>query len=178
MLGTNIRKIRIGKKLTIKEIAETAKITRSLLSQIENNKANPSINSLIAIAKALDEPIGSFFDSPENHTNPVVKSTDRKIIRTQSGISYFLLTPGIESHVMEFLYAVYEKGSSTDKLRRHQGEECGIVIEGRLEVTYEDQKYILETGDSIVLNSTKLHKYTNLYDGRTIAIWVNCPPTW
>ena len=52
----------MGKQLTIKEVAERANVTSSLVSQIENNKANPSINSLMAVAKALNVPIGSFFD--------------------------------------------------------------------------------------------------------------------
>jgi transcriptional regulator with XRE-family HTH domain len=168
------------KQLTIKEVAERASVTSSLLSQIENNKANPSINSLMAIAKALNVPIGSFFDDlgPEPTFDPVVRADQRKILKTQSGVTFYLLTPELKNHVIEFIYNVYEKGGSTGDMYSHKGEECGLVLEGRLEITCEENTYILEAGDSIVLDSSKPHKLTNIYDGRTIAVWVDSPASW
>lgn len=180
MLGDVIRKTRTEKQLTIKEVAERANITSSLLSQIEKNKANPSINSLMAIAKALNVPIGSFFDDeePEPAFDPIVKADKRKVLKTQSGVTFYLLTPELKNHAIEFIYNVYEKGGSTGEMYTHEGEECGLVLEGRLEVASEDKTYILEAGDSIVLDSTKPHKLTNIYDGKTIAVWVDSPPSW
>lgn len=179
MLGDSIRKIRTEKRLTIKEVAEKANVTSSLLSQIENNKANPSINSLMAIAKVLNVPIGSFFDEESDPTfDPVVKADQRKVLRTRSGVIFYLLTPELKNHSIEFIYNVYEKGGSTGEMYIHEGEECGLVLEGRLEVTSEDNTYILEAGDSIVLDSTKPHKLTNIYDGKTIAVWVDSPASW
>lgn len=184
MLGDVIKKIRMEKQLTIKGVAERANVSSSLLSQIENNKANPSINSLMAIAKALNVPIGSFFDDekPEPAFDPIVKADQRKVLKTQSGVTFYLLTPELKNHAIEFIYNVFEKGGSTGgtsgELYTHGGEECGLVLEGRLEVTSEDKTYILEAGDSIVLDSTKPHKLTNLYDGQTIAVWVDSPASW
>ena len=168
------------KQLTIKEIAERANVTSSLLSQIENNKANPSINSLMAIAKALNVPIGSFFDDFDSEPtyDPVVRAGQRKILKTQSGVTFYLLTPELKNHVIEFIYNVYEKGGSTGEMYSHAGEECGLVLEGRLEVVYEGNIYILEAGDSIILNSNKPHKLNNVYDGKTIAVWVDSPASW
>ncbi|MCP4401525.1 MAG: cupin domain-containing protein [bacterium] len=184
MLGHVIKKMRLEKQLTIKEVAERANVTSSLLSQIENNKANPSINSLMAIAKALNVPIGSFFDDlePERNFDPVVKAEQRKVLKTRSGVTFYLLTPEMKDHAIEFIYNVYEKGGSTGgdtgEMYTHKGEECGLVLEGRLEVTSDENTYILEAGDSIVLDSTKPHKLTNVYDGKTIAVWVDSPASW
>lgn len=172
-LGKNIKRIRKNKKMTIKDVAEKTHLTMSLISQIENDKANPSINSLKAIAKALNVPIVMFFDYNGEMSSPVVKRDERRILKTQSGFTMYLLTRNVKDRNLEFLYNVYEKGGSTGELYTHEGEECGIVLEGRLEVTIEDQTYILEAGDSISLDSTKPHKCTNVYDGQTIAIWVN-----
>ncbi len=178
MLGTNIRQARVSRKLTISEVARRADITRSLLSQIENNKANPSINTLMAIAKALQVPIGSFFDDDNHLDNPVVRAGERKALKTRNGISYFLLTPEPSKHSIEFLYNIFEKGSSTEVFYSHQGEECGIVLEGRLKIDTDSDQYILEAGDSIILLSSKPHKLTNASTGKTIAIWANSPPSW
>jgi transcriptional regulator with XRE-family HTH domain len=176
ILGNVIKRTRLEQGKTIKDVAKKANVTISLLSQIENNKANPSINSLMAIAKALNVPISSFFDNHEVVTSPVVKSYKRRPIPTQDGVTFYLLTPVRKDLSIEFKYTVYEKGGTSGHYHTHQGEECGIVLEGRLEVIYGDETYILEAGDSIHLDSTKPHTMKNIYDGRTIAIWADSPP--
>jgi transcriptional regulator with XRE-family HTH domain len=53
MLGERIREIRKKKKMTLEELAGE-ELTKGMLSLIENNKANPSMESLTYIAKQLD----------------------------------------------------------------------------------------------------------------------------
>jgi transcriptional regulator with XRE-family HTH domain len=177
MLGDVIRKIRTTKKMTIKKIAAEAGVTSSLLSQIENNKANPSVNSLMAIAKALKVPMSALFND-EPVSNPVIRAGKRKFLKTQSGVTYYLLTPEPSRHRIGMIYNVFEQGASVGEMYSHEGEECGFVLEGALEVTSGNDTYILETGDSIILDSTKPHKCTNVAKGRTLVIWANSPPTW
>ncbi|MGD6830753.1 helix-turn-helix domain-containing protein [Sutcliffiella halmapala] len=52
MLGERIRKLRKQKKLTLEALAGT-ELTKGMLSLIENNKANPSMESLTYIAQQL-----------------------------------------------------------------------------------------------------------------------------
>jgi len=52
MLGDRIRKIRKQKKLTLEALAGT-ELTKGMLSLIENNKAKPSMESLVYIAERL-----------------------------------------------------------------------------------------------------------------------------
>ncbi|MBY0122108.1 helix-turn-helix domain-containing protein [Bacillus sp. S/N-304-OC-R1] len=52
MLGERIRKLRKQKKMTLEELAGNA-LTKGMLSLIENNKANPSMESLHYIAERL-----------------------------------------------------------------------------------------------------------------------------
>jgi transcriptional regulator with XRE-family HTH domain len=178
MLGDRIRKIRKQKKMTIKGMAEAAGVTSSLVSQIEKNKANPSINSLMAIAKVLQVPMASFFEEDLAIAEPVVRPETRKCLRTRNGVTYYLLTPDIQSHRLGFIFNIFEKGASAGEMYSHEGEECGYVLEGRLEVTYNGATYILEAGDSIILDSTIPHMCKNIYNGQTIAIWANSPPSW
>ncbi|MFT4412239.1 helix-turn-helix domain-containing protein [Fredinandcohnia humi] len=53
MLGERIRTIRKQKKLTLEELAGS-ELTKGMLSLIENNKANPSMESLAYIAERLE----------------------------------------------------------------------------------------------------------------------------
>lgn len=177
ILGNIIKQTRLKQGKTIKDVAEEAHITISLLSQVENNKANPSVNTLMAIAKALNTPVDEFFDNSEIVPSPVVKSFKRRPIHTQDGVTFYLLTPARKDISIEFKLNVYEKSGSSGHFHKHQGAECGIVLEGRLEVVCDDEAYVLEAGDSIYIDSTKPHSIKNAYDGRTIAIWADSPPT-
>ncbi len=58
MLGENIKKIRLNKKLGLNKTAEKAEISGSYLSDIENGKKeNPTIATLTKIADALEVPL-------------------------------------------------------------------------------------------------------------------------
>ncbi len=177
-IGENIKKIRLSKKLTIKEVSDKANITKSLLSQIENNKANPSLKTLYALADTLKTPIGKFFDQEETDASPVVKASERRILETNNGVKFHSLTPQYSNHSLEFLYNVFSKDSTTGEYYSHAGEECGYVLKGKLKVEWDSKEFILEEGDSIILDSTKPHKITNIDDGESIAIWVDTPASW
>ncbi len=176
-LGQRIREIRNSQNLTQKDVSCITNLTESLISQIETDKANPSISSLIAISKALNVHIASFFEE-QNGPNPVVRAGERSVVHTKSGITYYLLVPDRQQAPIEVLYAEYEKGSSTEVLNTHEGVECGYVLKGKLEVQVGENRYILNKGDTITYQSTLPHLITNRSEGTTIAIWINCPPTF
>jgi transcriptional regulator with XRE-family HTH domain len=177
-VGKKLKSFRTDKGLTLEELAQLAGVTRSLLSQIENNKSLPSLTTLQLISRALDVPMGSFFESDERPSAPVLKKRDRKRLQTRNGVTFYSLTPNMRSHRMEVVYTVYEPGGSTGPLYSHRGEECGIVLKGRLEVEYEQKCFVLEEGDSIYLDSTNPHRIRNIADRESIAIWVDTPPSW
>jgi len=70
-IGAKLQELRLARGLSLRELAAKADVSASLLSQIENSKANPSVMSLLGIAVALDVPVHTFF--PDESTDiPVV----------------------------------------------------------------------------------------------------------
>ena len=68
---------RLRQGLSLRDLAERAEVSPSLLSKIENGKANPSVRSLHSIAEALSLPLTYFFwetDEEEPPAVPEVKS--------------------------------------------------------------------------------------------------------
>lgn len=59
----------------------------------------------------------------------------------------------------------------------HEGEECGVIIQGRLEFTIGNQTCILEEGDSIYFDASIPHRWRN--DGKkdVHVVWAVTPPT-
>lgn len=176
-IGGKLKALRLQQKLTINDVAKETNLTKSLISQIENGKSLPSLKSLIALTTALGTTVGYLFSNDMDTTDPVVRAAERKVISTESGVTLYLLTPNLRNRQVEFLSVVYEKGASSGLLHAHSGEEYGIVLRGRLEVNVRDESYILEEGDSIVINSEIPHKISNAYKGTTEVIWANTPPS-
>ncbi|WP_312652496.1 helix-turn-helix transcriptional regulator [Proteiniclasticum sp.] len=53
-IGDNIRKYRRKKNLTQKQLGELLELFNTYLSDIENNRTNPSIKTLKKLAKAME----------------------------------------------------------------------------------------------------------------------------
>ncbi|MDK0890738.1 helix-turn-helix domain-containing protein [Clostridium perfringens] len=55
-IGTNLQRIRKAKdpKITQQDLAKATGLSRSYLSDIEHNRYNPSLDTTIALAEALD----------------------------------------------------------------------------------------------------------------------------
>ena len=176
-IGEKLKTLRLQQKLTIKDVSQRTQLTKSLISQIENGKTLPSLKSLIALTTALGTTVGYLFSNDLESSEMVVRASERKVMHTRNGVTLYLLTPSLRNRKVEFLSVVYEKGASSGILHAHNGEEYGIVLKGRLEVEVQDETYLLEEGDSIVINSEIPHKISNARDGTTEVIWANTPLT-
>src|SRR5512135_1706245 len=60
-IGEKLRAVRQQQKISLRELANKAEISASMLSQIETGKAFPSVRSIYSIAAALAVPVDYFF---------------------------------------------------------------------------------------------------------------------
>lgn len=60
-LGSTIKAYRRNKRITLKELAEKVGITASFLSDIENSKKQPSVETLGKLAEAFNVPLYMLF---------------------------------------------------------------------------------------------------------------------
>lgn len=179
-IGSKIRSLRKDLNMSITDLSKASHLSTGLISQIERNIVMPSVASLWKIAKTLNVSIGYFFDEEDKVSiNPLVKKDNRKkIVISNSNAVYELLSPDLNRKI-EFLCITLEKDdSSTKELINHEGEECGVVLEGRLLVKTTNGDYILEKGDSIYLDSTIPHRYINIGDTVCVSIWAMTPPSF
>jgi transcriptional regulator with XRE-family HTH domain len=177
-IGTRIRTIRTMRGLSSAELAKAAGVSRGLISQIELDRANPSIDTLRRVAAALESPIAAFFDDgPVNGI--VVRSAERRTMRIPaSGLTYQLLTPDLNRQI-EFILIELEPGQGgTRHAYGHPGEESALVLEGQLHVWIGEEEHVLEAGDSISFNSGIPHRIANLARKRTVLVSAITPPSF
>lgn len=63
-LGSNVRELRIRRKLTQEALGERAGLSYKFIGEVERGLGNPSIESVAAIANALGADVADLFGSP------------------------------------------------------------------------------------------------------------------
>jgi transcriptional regulator with XRE-family HTH domain len=186
-LGPRIRALRLKKKLTLQAVAERARVSQSLISQVERGLASPSVNTLRRIAGALDVPIaalflgGSMSDDEIDVTGSrlVVRRNERKGLHVpRSKVVYELLTPDLNRKI-EFIWIEYEPGAITHiEPMSHPGEENALCLEGSVVVTIDGQEFVLSRGDSISFDSGRLHQVENRSKRKAVLVSAITPPAF
>lgn len=179
-IGGRIQEYRKAAKMSLRELATRAEISASMLSQIENNIVNPSINSLKNIAEALDVPLYKFFkpQEPSAEDQIVRKGKHRIIGHWGTEVTYKLLTPDTESSI-EFILMEIPAGTSTTKMPRgHKGEETAYVMEGPVQIMVDEHTYELNEGDSIRILPRHPHQWTNHSRHLVRVIFAVNPPSF
>jgi transcriptional regulator with XRE-family HTH domain len=189
-LGGKIRQRRKAKKLTLAQLAGQSNISSSFLSQIERDQAKPSVGTLHAIADQLGVTLAEFFDEaqansddgasrPAEPTAHVVRADRRKVlIYPNSGIRNELVSPDLH-RAIQMMRVVMPPGESTgDVPLVHEGEECGFVLQGTVEIWVGEEHYVLGPGDAIYQKSTIPHRSRNIGDTEAIVITAITPPSF
>ena len=190
-LGENLRLIRLQKKMTLQELSRMSKVSKSQLSQIERNVSVPTVTKLQKIAETLDIKLSDLLPENGDSSNEahsvnnkenskrisVVRKGERKKMVMPWGALYEMLCPDLQ-HKIEFIYLHYPAGTTAKEQYTHDGEECGVVLEGTFKGTFGTKEVILEPGDSIYYDSTIPHYWETVGDTDVRAIWAITPPSF
>lgn len=176
-IGKKVEKFRKEKGYSSRELAKIADITPSMLSQIERGLANPSIQTLKVLAKALDVPTFSFLLEGTNTEDLVVRYNERKKMVVEN-ISYELLSPDFTGSMAAAIMYIQPDTSSSEKLLEHKGEEVAYVLEGKIKVYLDEADYILEAGDSVRIPAYMKHKWENSFDEKAAILFSVTPPAF
>lgn len=76
-VGDKLRRIRLEKGLTMKDVADAAQIAQSSLSYIEKGVNSPSIDTLKAILNSLGVSLQEFFAEPSGQSAPTNAQTQQ-----------------------------------------------------------------------------------------------------
>lgn len=165
-LGSQIRKLRNKRQLTLQELADLTGLSKPNLSQIENNFVTPPIPTLLKIASALGVAIGYFFQESTQDDNIIVVRKDNRCgLAKGAHISHIgykyehLAYPRVDKHMEPFIVEIEERAGESITYNSHRGEEFLYVIEGELEFRSKEKTFILEQGDTIYFDSSIPHGY-------------------
>jgi transcriptional regulator with XRE-family HTH domain len=165
IIGDRVRQTRTARGITLDQLARLTGFTTGYISKIENVRKVPPIATLARIARALGVDIAYFFE--ENDRNSldesvsVVRANERQpLVRGGSSFGYDyegLAHTKRNKHMEPFIFT-FPKSIAKDVFFEHEGEEFLFVLSGRVEFEAAQQKWLLEAGDSIYIDSSVPHR--------------------
>ena len=178
-IGSRVQEFRKRGGLSLRELAAQAELSPSMLSQIESNTVNPSINTLKNIAAALHVPLFQFFKDDVPADRLIVRSGENRIIgRMGEEVLYKLLTPDISCAIEFCLMEIPAGIASSDVPREHTGEEVAYVIEGEIDLHLNGTIHHLGCGDSVRIPPMNPHRWVNRYGTVFKAVFAITPPSF
>ena len=181
LIGGRIRRARKSRALTIQDVAKKSGLTAGYLSQIENNKALPSVAALFKIGNVLDCPITFFFERDGAANQRVVRRAQRKKMPFPvSKLVFELLSPDLLGKKLDPNIIRIEKGGSTgaSPYRHKTGEVVVLVLKGAVYLDLGADRWRLGVGDSAHFDATEPHTIANAAQRTTELVWVATPPAY
>jgi transcriptional regulator with XRE-family HTH domain len=107
VIGEKLRAARQLRQMSLRELAKEAKISASMLSQIETGKAYPSVRSIYSIAAALAVPVDYFFPE-DGGSQPAQPDEDASLrdVMTASEMREAMMNRSPEAAISEFMSPV------------------------------------------------------------------------
>jgi transcriptional regulator with XRE-family HTH domain len=170
-ISNKIKEKRKAKGITIQELADKAEVSKGLISQIENNRTVPSLLVLINIIRALNLDMNEFFNEIGRE-----QQTSRVIIKQEASYQVFekeaakgflykrVLTRSVKNYPVDIVILELKKGARRNQMVKTDAYEYKYIIQGKVEYQIENEKYTLNTGDSLFFDGRLGHKPANLGD--------------
>ncbi|WP_339860483.1 cupin domain-containing protein [Paremcibacter congregatus] len=178
-IGKRLKDIRQERGLSQRELAKRTGVANASISQIESNRINPTVGALKRILDGIPVSLAEFFDEGAQGTEQIFFAAEELIEIGDGGISFRQVGASLKNNAIQFLHEKYRPGASTGKTAlTHAGEECGMVLKGRLQVEVGEEKKILGPGDAYYFDSHKPHKFKNIGQEECELVSACTPPTF
>ncbi len=139
-VGAQVKRWRTERGLTLANVAERSGLNVGYLSQIENDKASPSLTCLASLGEALDVPI-AWFLIDETPAPTVVRRAERPVRELEFG--RLEQVDGGTSRDVSVVEVVGGPGGRIGA-HAHAGDEHHLVLRGRFRMSQGD--HVLEVG--------------------------------
>lgn len=185
-IGSELRRVRVSRKLSLRSVATAVGVSASLLSQVETGKTQPSVSTLYALVNHLGisldglmkgQPVtsiqGGASEYEDGHHGIVQRRSENPLIEMENGVVWERLADGGRDDA-DPLMVTYEPGSSSSvdgKMMRHDALEYGVIIEGTLTLRIESDVHELYPGDSFSFDANRIHLYENNSAKPARGIW-------
>ena len=161
----NLRKIRQERKLSLQELADLSGVSKAMLSKIEREEKNPTLQIAAQISQGLGLSLSSMLEVRKKERVVLIRASQRIVFRDEAtGFERLLLSPTFPTLGVEFILNRIPQDSPGVEFPPHLAgvREFVTVAQGRLQITLNNEAVTLEEGDSIFFYADVQHRFTNV----------------
>ena len=162
-IAGRIRELREIEGLTAADMAKKTAVSEEEYLACENGKSDLNFAFIYRCALAFGVDVTDIIEgqSPNLKSYTVTRKGEGQRIEKAHGMTYYNLAASFKNRIAEPLYvkSVFsEEAQHRDiELTTHTGQECDLIIEGKLKVQVGEHKEVLGPGDSIYYDSSTPH---------------------
>jgi transcriptional regulator with XRE-family HTH domain len=171
-VGSQIRRWRTARGRTLAQVASATGLNVGYLSQIENDKASPSLAVLGQVADALDVP-AAWFLMADVPAPTVIRAGERPVVQTELGRLEHV--DGRASRDVTIVEATARPGSRVG-LHAHPGDEHHLILRGRIRAAQGEHAVELGPGDYLRWDGSVPHEAEVIGDEEASLLIVRIRP--
>jgi len=170
-IGERIRRMREAQGLSREQVSRLSGLAPERLAAFEEGGTVPSIGVVIKLSRVLGSRMEGLIlgredaplETPTLTIHRAARPTGYEYGETEQGYTYRTLTrPGTPGHQMEPFLLTFVPGVKDAKPLSHEGQEFVYVLEGEIELSYDEERVTLRPGDAAYLESSHPHLFRGL----------------
>ena len=159
-VGEVIRKLRLQRGLSIREVASKAGLSASFLGAVERGTSDVSVGRLAQVAHVFGHDLGSLLGYSTQRTGAtVIGAEDRVRLSRGKGVDFTAIR--IPGTTLEMMVATLAPRALFNDVVTHAGTDILFVAEGELVLVVDGTDYQLGEGDCAVWPSSHAHTVRN-----------------
>ena len=178
-MGTHLKAVRQMYGLSQRELAKRAGVTNGLISLIEQNRVSPSVSSLKKVLDGIPMALADFFTLDLGGKPQVFFPREELANIGTEDVALRLVGGRLAKRSMSILHERYAPGADTgEEMLTHAGEEGGVIVKGKIEVTVGGEARVLGVGDAYYFKSSIPHRFRNIGREECEIVSASSPPTF
>jgi transcriptional regulator with XRE-family HTH domain len=174
--GRRVKSLRAAKGWSLEKLAAASGVSRSMLSEIEREKANPTLAVTFRIAQAFRMTLADLLETPgAAPAIQVVRGSDRsQVFRSDKHHQIRTLSPLDLEKDVEFYEVVLRKDGALRSKAHYEGTREFLTVEkGSVRVESDDSCVELEEGDSATYRADVPHALINMGEEDAVVFLVD-----
>jgi transcriptional regulator with XRE-family HTH domain len=174
-VAQNLRARRQQRGFSLSALARAAGISKSTLSDLERGRGNPSVDTLWALADALELPFAALFEQSGARSVNVIRFDQAPVGAAESpGFRTRHLMSRHEQGAVELYLLELDEGMRRDAVAHSPGViEHVVVMSGRIDVGPEGGSEVLGPCDYMQFPADVPHRY-HAVDGPVCLLAMHC----
>ena len=163
-LGRRVKKLRADRGWSLEELASVSGVSRSMLSEIERERANPTLSVTYRIARAFGLTLQNLIESADSASSiQVTRADDRaQVFRSDKQCQIRTLSPlNLEKDIEFYEVRLPVDGALTSQPHVDGTREFLIVKNGEVGLQSGNFNELLTKGDSATYRADVAHSITN-----------------